>query len=127
MRAWLRICAGDKGRAGARSPGWIPTHALRGSTPRRSSMTTPGHMGRGASANSDSYTIEFTASCYQRSTATAGFHLIEPGGQAVSATELLTVHQLAERLHIRPRTVQAWARKGRIPSVKLSAKVVRFD
>jgi excisionase family DNA binding protein len=42
-------------------------------------------------------------------------------------SELLTANQLAERLQIRPRTVQAWARKGRIPTVKLSAKVVRFD
>jgi excisionase family DNA binding protein len=45
----------------------------------------------------------------------------------VSDTELLTVDQLADRLHVRPRTVQAWARQGRIPTVKLSAKVVRFD
>jgi excisionase family DNA binding protein len=45
----------------------------------------------------------------------------------VSDTELLTVDQLAERLHIRPRTVQLWARKGRIPTVKLSAKVIRFE
>ncbi len=42
-------------------------------------------------------------------------------------TELLTTGQLAERLHLRPRTVQAWARQGRIPTVRLSAKVVRFD
>ena len=45
----------------------------------------------------------------------------------MSDTELLTVDQLADRLHVRPRTVQAWARQGRIPTVKLSAKVVRFD
>jgi excisionase family DNA binding protein len=45
----------------------------------------------------------------------------------VSDTELLTVDQLADRLHIRPRTVQTWARRGRIPTIKLSAKVVRFD
>jgi predicted site-specific integrase-resolvase len=45
----------------------------------------------------------------------------------VGDTELLTANQLAERLHIRPRTVQAWARMGRIPTVKLSPKVVRFD
>jgi excisionase family DNA binding protein len=42
-------------------------------------------------------------------------------------TELLTADQLAERLHLRPRTVQAWARQGRIPTVRLSPKVVRFD
>jgi excisionase family DNA binding protein len=42
-------------------------------------------------------------------------------------SHLLTVDQLAERLHIRPRTAQAWARQGRIPTLKLSPKVVRFD
>jgi predicted site-specific integrase-resolvase len=42
-------------------------------------------------------------------------------------TDLLTADQLAERLHIRPRTVQTWARQGRIPTLKLSPKVVRFD
>ncbi len=42
-------------------------------------------------------------------------------------TELLTADQLAERLHLRPRTVQAWARQGRIPAVKLSPKVVRYN
>jgi excisionase family DNA binding protein len=45
----------------------------------------------------------------------------------VSETELLTVAQLAERLHLRPRTIQTWARQGRIPTVKLSPKVVRFS
>jgi excisionase family DNA binding protein len=49
------------------------------------------------------------------------------GGQAMNDTELLTADQLAERLHLRPRTVQAWARQGRIPVVRLSPKVVRFD
>jgi excisionase family DNA binding protein len=44
----------------------------------------------------------------------------------MSNPELLTVAQLAERLQIRPRTVQAWARKRRIPAVRLSAKVIRF-
>jgi excisionase family DNA binding protein len=45
----------------------------------------------------------------------------------VRNTELLTVNQLAERLHIRPRTVQTWVRQGRIPAIKLSSKVIRFD
>jgi excisionase family DNA binding protein len=45
----------------------------------------------------------------------------------VRETNLLTVAELAKRLRLRPRTVQGWARQGRIPSVKLSSKVVRFD
>ena len=42
-------------------------------------------------------------------------------------TELLTLAQVAARLHVRPRTVQAWVRLGRIPALRLSPKVVRFD
>jgi excisionase family DNA binding protein len=42
-------------------------------------------------------------------------------------TELLTKTQLAARLSVAPRTVQAWARSGKIPAVKITAKVVRFD
>jgi excisionase family DNA binding protein len=45
----------------------------------------------------------------------------------MNGQELLTVEQLADRLHLSPRTVQTWARQGRFPKVKLSAKVVRFD
>jgi excisionase family DNA binding protein len=41
--------------------------------------------------------------------------------------ELLTIGQVASRLHLRPRTVQAWVRLGRIPALRLTAKVVRFN
>ena len=41
--------------------------------------------------------------------------------------ELLTAAELAARLRVRPRTVQLWARRGRIPTVRLSAKVIRFN
>ncbi len=41
--------------------------------------------------------------------------------------ELLTAGELAERLRIKPSTVSVWARAGRIPSIKLSRKVIRFD
>ena len=51
----------------------------------------------------------------------------QPGEQVMNDTELLTLDQLADRLHVRPRTVRAWVRQGRIPAVKLSPKVVRFD
>ena len=44
-----------------------------------------------------------------------------------AAIELLTVDEVARRLSVRPRTVQAWYRAGRIPTVKISPKVVRFD
>ena len=41
--------------------------------------------------------------------------------------ELLTTAQLAGRLGLRPRTVQKWARTGRIPCVRISYKVIRYD
>ena len=41
--------------------------------------------------------------------------------------ELLTVRQIATRLGVAPRTVQEWARCGRIPAMRISAKVIRFD
>lgn len=42
-------------------------------------------------------------------------------------TELLTIEQLAERIRVRPRTVKAWVKRGRIPVVRVSAKVIRFS
>ncbi len=42
-------------------------------------------------------------------------------------TELLTAAQLAERLKVRPATVREWAKTGRIPEIRISAKVRRFD
>ena len=41
--------------------------------------------------------------------------------------DLLTTAQLADRLGVRPSTVLDWQRKGRIPSRRLSPKVLRFD
>ena len=40
---------------------------------------------------------------------------------------LLTAEELAERLRVRPNTVKAWARDGRIPAIRLSPKIIRFD
>ena len=41
--------------------------------------------------------------------------------------ELLTADEIAERLRLRPRTIRQWARRGLIPAVRLSPKVVRFE
>jgi excisionase family DNA binding protein len=42
-------------------------------------------------------------------------------------TVLLTSDELAERLRVRPATIRDWARRGRIPKVRLSYKVLRFE
>lgn len=41
--------------------------------------------------------------------------------------ELITADELANRLRIRPGTVRSWTREGKIPAVRLSAKVIRYD
>lgn len=41
--------------------------------------------------------------------------------------DLLSVKQVAARLKLRDDTIRAWARQGRLPSIKLGARVVRFD
>jgi excisionase family DNA binding protein len=40
---------------------------------------------------------------------------------------LLTAEEMAEVLNVRPSTVLLWARRNRIPAVRLSPKVVRFN
>jgi len=42
-------------------------------------------------------------------------------------TKLLTPTQVAERLRVSPRTVVRWARAGRIPEIRASDRVRRFD
>ncbi len=39
----------------------------------------------------------------------------------------LTAKELAKQLHVSPDTVRVWARRGLIPTLRLSPKVVRFD
>ena len=41
--------------------------------------------------------------------------------------ELLTTEELAGRLKVKPITVRDWARRGLIPRLRLSPKVIRFD
>lgn len=41
--------------------------------------------------------------------------------------EILTADELAQRLRVRPDTVRSWSRRGLIPRVQLSPKVIRYD
>ena len=45
----------------------------------------------------------------------------------VDHCHLMTAAELADRLGVRPGTVHAWHRSGKIPGRRLSHKVVRFD
>lgn len=42
-------------------------------------------------------------------------------------TELLTARELAKQLRVCHETIHGWARTGRIPSIRVNSKVVRFD
>ena len=41
--------------------------------------------------------------------------------------ELITSVDLARRLRLSPDTILRWAREGKIPSIRISPKVLRFD
>jgi excisionase family DNA binding protein len=41
--------------------------------------------------------------------------------------DLLTSAELADRLRVKPSTILEWQRSGRIPSIRLSHKVLRFS
>jgi excisionase family DNA binding protein len=41
--------------------------------------------------------------------------------------EILTKAEVAERLAVCPETVAKWAREKRIPEIRISPKVRRFD
>ena len=41
--------------------------------------------------------------------------------------DYLTAAQLAERLQVSADTVRGWAKSGRIPEIRISPKVRRFD
>ncbi len=45
----------------------------------------------------------------------------------MNETDLLTADELADRLRVRPSTIRRWAQEKRIPTVRLTPKVVRFE
>ena len=42
-------------------------------------------------------------------------------------SDLLTVEEVAERLRLTSETILRWAREGKIPAIRISPKVLRFD
>ena len=47
--------------------------------------------------------------------------------QLVYSCDLLTAAALGEHLGVKPRTILGWHREGKIPSRRLSHKVLRFN
>lgn len=43
------------------------------------------------------------------------------------AADLQTTRELARRLQLSPETVSAWGRRGVIPRLQLSRKVIRYN
>ena len=50
-----------------------------------------------------------------------------PEDPIMSDHDLLTAAELAARLQVKPGTVLQWQRAGRIPAVRITAKVLRFN
>jgi len=42
-------------------------------------------------------------------------------------SELLSADEVAKRLRVKPTTVLHWTRSGRIPAIRVSRKIIRFD
>jgi excisionase family DNA binding protein len=42
-------------------------------------------------------------------------------------SEYLTADELAKKLRVKPDTVRELARRGKIPAIRISPKVIRFD
>ena len=42
-------------------------------------------------------------------------------------SELLTVHEMAQRLRLKPDTIRLWTRQGFIPAIRITGKVIRYD
>ena len=45
----------------------------------------------------------------------------------MTATRLLTAEELAEQLRLTTNTVRAYARRGLIPAIRITPKVIRYD
>lgn len=43
------------------------------------------------------------------------------------SNERLTVKEVAERLRVHPMTIYEWARKGRLPCIRLAKRALRFS
>ena len=43
------------------------------------------------------------------------------------AKRLLTYDELADQLDVKPSTIKTWVRAGKIPGVRITAKIIRFD
>ncbi len=41
--------------------------------------------------------------------------------------ELLTAEELASRLRVQTSTITEWARRGIVPAIRVTPKVIRFD
>lgn len=44
-----------------------------------------------------------------------------------TVNEVVNAKELAKRLNVAPNTVGTWSRRGLIPSLRVSARTVRFD
>lgn len=42
-------------------------------------------------------------------------------------TALVTAEDIGDRVRVKATTVKRWAREGRIPSLRLTGRVLRFD
>ena len=47
--------------------------------------------------------------------------------EATSHPGLVTSEELAKELNVDDRTILRWAREGKIPSVKISPRTIRFN
>jgi len=43
------------------------------------------------------------------------------------SAKLLTAEEIAKELNVSPSTITEWGRQGKIPRVKVSYKIIRFD